>query len=113
MRKEIRLDQFVIMPDHLYAIVLIDELSSSSEPLSIGTVGAHGRAPQQRKPRSLSSFDAAYKAASTRQIRVHLQEPGLLVWQRNFFDRIIRNQLELDRIREYILYNPLKLWEDW
>ncbi|MCH8019984.1 hypothetical protein IH785_08990 [candidate division KSB1 bacterium] len=36
--------------------------------------------------------------------------PGLPVWQRSFFDRVIRNDDELNRIREYILHNPLK-WQ--
>ena len=31
------------------------------------------------------------------------------VWQRNYYDRVIRDQTDLEKIREYILYNPLKL----
>ncbi|MCW5876362.1 MAG: transposase [Anaerolineales bacterium] len=121
MRQEIRLDEFVVMPDHFHAIVFIDDHDSrSGEPLK-KTVGAHGRAPlqgdqakpQSRKPRSLGSLIAAYKAASTRVVRQHLENPDLKVWQRNYYDRVVRNQNELERIREYIAYNPLKLWEGW
>ena len=45
MRKELRLDQFIVMPNHLHAILFIDEIGSNQQELSIEVVEAHGRAP--------------------------------------------------------------------
>lgn len=113
MRREIRIDQSVVMPNHFHAIVFIDDLRSGEQNEQGEAVGAHGRAPLHRRPRSLGSLVAAYKAATTRRIRDMTKNPDLVVWQRNYYDRIVRNQTELDSIREYILYNPLKLLEGW
>lgn len=51
MRKELRLDQFVVMPNHLHAILFIDEGGADHRDLSIEAVGAHGRAPLHRRLR--------------------------------------------------------------
>ena len=40
-----------------------------------------------------------------------MNTPGKSVWQRNYFERVIRNEKELNRIREYIINNPVK-WVD-
>jgi putative transposase len=52
----------------------------------------------------------AFKTKSTKQINLSMNTPGQSLWQRGFYDRIIRNDKELDRIRKYIVDNPLK-WE--
>ena len=49
-----------------------------------------------------------FKSTSTRQVNASRQMPGLPLWQRNYFERIIRDDRELNRIREYIINNPLK-----
>lgn len=116
MRKEIRLDEFIVMPNHLHAILFIDYLVdgrgiyvTSEGDSSTSKLEAHGRAPLRRPPRSLGSLLAAYKAATTRRIREITGNQELVVWQRNYYDQIIRDQIDLDNIREYITYNPLKL----
>jgi REP element-mobilizing transposase RayT len=50
------------------------------------------------------------KTFSSRRINKNRSTPGTPVWQRNYFDRIIRNEKELTAIREYIINNPLQ-WE--
>jgi putative transposase len=108
IRREIDIDEFVIMPNHIHGIVFIHETDA---------VGAHGRAPQQnidhtgtayRKPRSLGSFVAGFKAACTTKINSHRNTPGKPVWQRNYYEHVIRNEKDLDQIRQYILDNPAK-----
>jgi len=106
IRKEIELDEWVVMPNHLHAIVWIHPSHAKSSP----PVGAHGRAPLRRQPQSLGSFIAGLKASSTKRINQARSSPGAAVWQRNYFDRIVRNERELDRLRRYILANPLR-WE--
>ena len=60
------------------------------------------------KPNSLGSIIGQFKSACTKRIRKN--ENNNFAWQANYYDHIIRNQKDLDRIREYIQSNPLK-WE--
>lgn len=108
IRKEIELDIFVIMPNHFHGIVCI---------VDDGTVGATGRSPLQSQlrqpgpiPRSLGAFVAGFKSATTKQINIIRNNPGCPVWQRNYYERVLRNDDELTRAREYIVNNPLQ-WE--
>jgi len=45
-----------------------------------------------------------------KQINKIRQTPGISVWQRNYYEHIVRNETDLQRIREYIINNPLN-WE--
>jgi len=111
IRREIELDAFVIMPNHVHGIVWIRD--TGDDPAA-GThnAGAHSRAPLHRPPRSLGSFIAGYKSAATRRINCLRDTPGAPVWQRNYYERIIRNDTAMGRIREYIRHNPARWAED-
>ncbi len=119
IRKEIKLfeDEFVVMPNHAHGIVWIVEDDSRftidrGHPAGAGrdVVGADGRPPLRLKPKSLSSFVAGFKSSVTKRIRDELNETG--IWQRNYYDRIIRNDKELNAIRDYIESNPRNWAED-
>lgn len=97
LRPELSLDEFVIMPDHFHAILFINETSPGKE-----FVGAHRGAHLRRDPRSLGAIVAGFKSSASRRAKMRL-------WQRNYYDRVIRDESELTSIREYILYNPLIL----
>ena len=112
IRREIELDEFVVMPNHTHGIVWIietDDVRASVRPPQPAPVRAHGRAPQ-RAPKSLGSFVAGFKSAATKRINEQRGMPGVPVWQRNYYEHIIRNDADLQRIREYIVNNPLK-WD--
>ncbi len=98
IRYEIELDEFVIMPNHIHAIV------------SIVRDGRGDRlvAPTGPRPKSLSSLLAGFKASATKRINQARGTPGAPVWQRNYYERVVRNERELTRVREYIRLNPLK-----
>jgi REP element-mobilizing transposase RayT len=104
IRAEIELDEFVLMPNHIHGLVVIVP------------VGAHGDAPVPDSPRlhrasrSLGSFIAGFKRASAKRINAACGTPGVPVWQRNYFERVIRNDDGLRKAREYIVNNPLQ-WE--
>ena len=66
--------------------------------------------PHGSSPKSLGSFIAGYKSAVTKRINRIRKTPGAPVWQRNYYERIVRDETELNRIREYIRLNPVK-WE--
>jgi REP element-mobilizing transposase RayT len=110
IRKELIMDLFVVMPNHLHGIVFIH--NNAYRP-----VGAHGRAPlrdngSQRKPRSLGAFIAGFKSVVTKRINVMRKKPAVPVWQRNYYEHIIRNENELIRTSEYILNHPARWAED-
>ena len=68
--------------------------------------------PNGPPPGSIGAIIGNYKSVSTRQINRLRRAPGTLVWQRNYHDRIIRNQQELDNARIYIQANPQNWAQD-
>lgn len=61
-------------------------------------------------PRSISSFIAGFKSIITKRINILRDMPRVPVWQRNYYEHVIRNEIELNKLRKYIEENPLK-WE--
>lgn len=70
-----------------------------------------GLKPAPTKGHALPEIVRAFKTFSSRRINEARNTPGGPVWQRNYYERIIRDDRELHAIREYIRYNPLK-WEE-
>jgi putative transposase len=127
IRREIRLypEEFVVMPNHIHGIVwIVDDISKNvGADIDVGAngrdknvVGATGQSPLRPNyphgpaKQSLSSFIVGFKSAVTKRIRDELNETG--IWQRNYYDRIIRNDRELDAIRKYIQTNPMNWAKD-
>lgn len=126
IREEIEFDDFIIMPNHFHGIVIINqEINSDFMKNDVdfqdNNVGANGRLPLQQiqssrpkismKPKSISSLIAGFKSATTKKINIIRNTPQNPVWQRNYYDHIIRNDESLARIREYVQNNPLS-WEN-
>jgi putative transposase len=97
IRRGVRLDSFVIMPNHLHGILVLS-----------GSGFIHGSVTRAggtfRRPGSLGSIVAAFKQAVTIRLR-RLGESSRQIWQRNYFERVIRNEAELFRLRRYIAEN--------
>lgn len=89
----IYLDHYVIMPNHLHGIIIIDM-----------PVGAINNRPYGK----LSQIIKSYKQMVTKQIRK--QNNVYFLWQRSFYDHVIRDDVDFNRVREYIINNP-KMWE--
>ena len=118
---QVRTDEFVVMLNHIHGIIWIlkpDEDDDASQPASIRhrEVGAQHAAPlrmetRQRPavlPGSLGAIVRSFKSAATKRINEIRGTPGTPVWQRNYYERVIRNEAELNRVREYIHLNPLQ-----
>ena len=60
------------------------------------------------KPASIGSFVGGFKSIVTKTINEIRQTPGAPVWQRNYYKPVVRNEDELNEIRQYIMTNPLK-----
>ncbi len=99
-------DEFVIMPNHIHGIIWIVDGGEDG-----GDVGADSRPPllqPRRTPKSLGSIIAGFKSAATKRINVLRETPGRPVWQRNYYEHIIRTERALDAIRSYIQDNPVR-----
>ena len=128
--KDITLDAFVIMPNHVHGIIVLtnDNVGAVHEPPEKDSSKQQNNAicelpskrvihelPLQKKierrnmaiPRIMGYF----KMNSAKRINVLRNTPGISVWQRNYYEHVIRNEGSLERIREYIANNTLK-WED-
>ncbi len=108
IRAEIEIDQYVIMPNHMHAIVIINETVNQSESKPVWTHGRASLPALTRSPRSLSSLVAGFKSAVTKRINIERKTPGVPIWQGRFYDHVIRNEADLHRIRRYITNNPLQ-----
>jgi REP element-mobilizing transposase RayT len=107
IRQEIELDAWVVMPNHVHGIVIITCPEGSSDVRPHAT--AAGASPKMGgKPKSLSSFVIGFKSASKIRINDVRGTPGQPLWQRNFYERVIRNDRELKATREYISLNPIR-----
>ena len=103
IRTEITLDAWVVMPNHVHGIVMIaDDRRRLDRPV----------APSGPRPRSLGALMAGFKSAVTKRINALRGTPGVAVWQRNYYEHIIRNEAALNRIRRYIADNPARWAED-
>ncbi len=116
IRKEISLfeDEFIVMPNHIHGIVNIIETAGLNNTQSERNdrLEKGGRRPPQliRFPKSLGSFIAGFKSAVTSR---SIKELDLFeVWQRDYYDHIIRSEKEYDRIWNYINDNPRRWAED-
>jgi putative transposase len=89
------LDYFVIMPDHVHGIIIIDN-----------TLKKRGKSVNY----SLSEIIRGFKTFSSKRINEKLNIGTKFRWQKSFYDRIIRDENELYFIRNYIQLNPLK-WD--
>ena len=116
MRPNIHLDEFIIMPNHIHGIIEItNRRGTMRRAPSMHRYPTSYRAPkveQFGKPTSntIPTIIRGYKSALTKQINILRNQPGVPVWQRNYFEHIIRNEKEMNETREYIINNPLK-WD--
>ncbi|MFP5271613.1 transposase [Coleofasciculus sp.] len=131
LRQEIQLDAWIIMPNHLHGIVIITPSKERNnhpiDPIDKGNnpgfpqfeyTSPTGKQPDtplsnlpiHRPARSLSSFIAGFKSTVTKRINLMRQSIGTPIWQRNYYEHIIRNQKSLFNIRNYIINNPRR-WE--
>jgi putative transposase len=96
------LDDWVVMPNHFHGIIILSDLT-------------HPRAETSSAP-MISRVIQAYKSETANTYSQGVRELGWpafigRLWQRDYYDHIIRDEPDLDRIREYIALNPSR-WEE-
>lgn len=100
--KHIKLDEYIIMPNHLHGIVVICECDNHGR----------GEVTSPLHKQTLGKIVAYFKYQSTKLINKTQGTPDKRFWQRNYYDRIIRDEKELNNIHDYIQNNPIKWWCD-
>jgi putative transposase len=141
IRPNFQLDEWVIMPNHFHGIVIINDYSGENQSLVVGNrpldlgarnqtldlgarnqtldLGARNQtldlgarnAPLQQKPNSLSSCIAGFKSAVTKRINLLRQNTDIPIWQRSYYESILRDEKYLAAVREYIINNP-RNWQN-
>jgi REP element-mobilizing transposase RayT len=114
----IELDIFSIMPNHMHGIVIINNVGAGFKPALIDSnktyqtaeIRAGYKPAPTLKQHGLPEIIRAFKTFSSRQINQIRNSSGIPVWQRNYYEHIIRSEPEMHKIREYIVNNPLN-WE--
>ena len=132
------LDEYIVMPDHTHAIIVITDahdegadtslptpnVSNAYKPCRGGSRTAQLRTAPTTDPvirktddmrseptqrKPLGRLIGAFKTVSTRRVNDLNGTPGAQLWQRNYHERVIRNSLALDALRRYISNNAV-LW---
>ena len=97
------LGAFVVMPNHVHGVIFLTaDVGAGLKPAPTASTG-------KRHP--LTEIVRALKTFSTRRVNTFRESPGLPVWQRNYYERVIRDEAELERINQYIVDNPAS-WAD-
>jgi len=104
-RRYVILDEYVVMPNHFHAVLVITSRGTARRAPTFERFG---------KPvgGSLPTIIRSFKSAVTKRINQIRNIPGGTIWQRNYFERGIRNEKEVQQIRKYIAENPLKWIKD-
>ena len=102
----IRMDEFVIMPNHVHGIVVIENVKM---PRNVGAI--HELPLHRRRHMLLPKIIGYFKMNTAKRINALGGVIGNPFWQRNYYEHIIRHEAELNTIQNYILDNPAR-WED-
>lgn len=95
--ENVLLDEWIIMPNHLHGIIHIVGNEQCSFPTGKNNYGL------------ISKIVKSFKEITLKTIRMKFKQIDFM-WQKSFYDHIIRDEISLFNIRKYIINNPLK-WE--
>ena len=133
----VALDNFIVMPNHLHGIIQVGAGSPRpSNPSNTQRADAEEIAKQEIAKQEIAKQEIAkqeiakqgaetaplrptlgqilgfFKYQSTKEINLLRNTSGVPFWQRNYYEHVIRDREDLDRVREYIRANPWKWPED-
>ncbi len=107
VRDNVALDTFVVMPNHVHGIVVITHRPDRCSESPFAPTREF-RSPSH----TLGAIVRGFKGAATRRINRRRGTPGEPVWQRGYYEHVIRTRRALDRIRRYIRQNPARWHRD-
>ncbi len=100
----IELDEYSIMPDHFHALVWFLEDKGESKQPHEGIQVSHGT-----QPGSLEALVQNFKSVTAKRINQIRKSPGTRIWQRNYYEHVVRDERDLENIRQYIRENPYRM----
>jgi REP element-mobilizing transposase RayT len=118
----VELDEFIIMPNHIHGIIVIRSGSGEGSDNEVmdgkqrlfsdpSPIHVHEKIhPNGTYPGSIGAIVQNFKSSTSRKINAMPKMKGITIWQKNYYDHIIRNEEDYARIVEYIRINPQK-WE--
>jgi REP element-mobilizing transposase RayT len=92
----VELDEFVVMPNQIHGIIRIMD----------NPVGARHARPRPKRRNDLGDVVGSFKSAITNRVHKIHNTLGVTIWQRGYFERVIRDDRSLHKIRDYIATNP-------
>ncbi len=99
----VELDEYSIMPDHFHALVwFLEDKGEPQSPVE-DVQPIHGT-----QPRSLDALVQNFKSVTAKRINQIRESPGKQVWQRNYYEHVVRDDRDLENIRRYIRANPYR-----
>lgn len=112
IRHNVTLDSFQIMPNHLHGIVTINNPNGKESSPGRGDPAGRSYEINERrlKPNSLGAIIGQFKSVSAKRINILRRNSSMPVWQRNYYEHVIRNEDDLNIVRQYIQNNPLQ-WD--
>jgi putative transposase len=127
---QVSVDASVVMPNHMHGILIITDTAvvgarhtetdsghtdqlpvvygESSPANPAGNASPLPRVPPGAPSGSLGAIIGNYKSVTTRRINQIRKTPGIMVWQRNYYEHIIRTERAMKAIRRYIINNPAR-----
>jgi len=109
----VELGEFVVMPNHIHGIIInvgVGHARPLPNPHARPLPNPHARPLPNPHARPLSIIVGSYKSAVTKRVNELRHTPGKPVWQRNYWEHIIRDDDDLARVMDYIVNNPIR-WE--
>lgn len=97
------LGEYIIMPNHMHGIIVLSDNVGARHAMHLQQAEQFGNPTRQSIPTIIRSF----KSAVTNHINQIYHIQGASVWQNNYYEHIIRNEIELNKTREYIVCNPI------
>lgn len=102
----IKTDKWIVMPNHFHGLVQILDFPLRNK----GHINASKLQEYERRKMLIPKVVGKFKMQTAKLINQARNKIGRPLWMRGYWDRVVRNEAELSRIREYIVNNPLK-WE--
>jgi len=105
----VRLDSYVIMPDHIHAILVIHSHPVPTPIRSYEAGPGLPKGPPGLEPGSLAAIVGSFKSTASREINRVRETPRARVWQRNFHEHALPDRDSVHWVRRYIRMNPFRV----
>ncbi|MGA9460610.1 MAG: transposase, partial [Desulfobaccales bacterium] len=97
-----------IMPNHFHAVFFLQNQERATQRVA----PTKEKSPSGPAPWSVGAIVAQFKSQVTKRIKSSGRIPNGLLWQRNYYEHVVRDEDDLNRIRQYIEDNPAAWLED-